>query len=80
MKRGEELKSRPANLLSQEATIPVPSGTLRLILAHCRDGISPRIHWSESRPEMDQQAMRRRKVALEEIQSQVEELLPEHLR
>ena len=65
--------------MSQD-TVAVPVATLREILSRCVAGISPTVQWSESRPEMDQQAMRRRKEALQDIKDQVEELLPANLQ
>jgi hypothetical protein len=58
-------------------TIPVPVGVLQLILAACRHGLAPKIHWSEDRGRMDRAAMGLRGEALKEIEAQVEELLPE---
>jgi len=55
--------------------IPVPAGTLRLILASCRAGITPRIAWSENRPRMDQEAMQIRGEMLGQIEAQLEDLL-----
>lgn len=55
--------------------IPVPAGTLRLMLAQCRKGLTPRVGWSENRPRMDQEAMQIRGEMLGEIENQIERLL-----
>lgn len=65
--------------MTQNASIAVPVSVLRQILAECRRGISPLIHWSESRPNMDHEAMTKRKEALQNIQDEVEALLPKDL-
>lgn len=55
--------------------IPVPPGTLRLMLASARRGLTPKIGWSQDRGGMDSEAMDIRGEMLREIEAQLEELL-----
>jgi len=57
--------------------IPVPVATLRTLLRLAREGVSPQIHWSESREKMDTAASRRRSELFTEIENELETLLPE---
>lgn len=57
-------------------TVAVPAGTLRFILARCREGISPLVHWSESQADMSRAAMTKRKEALQSIEEEIEALIP----
>jgi hypothetical protein len=65
--------------VSTEPTIAVPVSVLRQIDKECRNGISPLVHWSLSRPEMDHAAMTKRGDALRNILDEVEALLPKNL-
>jgi hypothetical protein len=57
-------------------TVAVPTGTLRFILARCREGIAPLVHWSESQSDMARAAMTKRKEALQSIEEEIEALIP----
>ena len=58
-----------------EPAIAVPLAALRRMLASCRQGLNPRVAWSENRPRMDQEAMQIRGEMLGEIESRLEGLL-----
>ena len=58
-------------------TIAVPIGTLRLLLAQARAGITPRVAWQDSREAMISAAMEARRSALVAIESELEDLLPD---
>jgi hypothetical protein len=81
MNRPQYPESQPAQDEEQdqkpipEPTIGVPPGALRRMLACCRQGLNPRVAWSENRPRMDQEAMQIRGEMLGEIEAQLERML-----
>ncbi|MCW1887686.1 hypothetical protein OKA04_23315 [Luteolibacter flavescens] len=56
-------------------TTEVPTGTLRMILAHCRRGLAPTVAWSEDRHRMDRQAFDLRGEQLAAIEAEIQLLL-----
>lgn len=55
--------------------VAVPRSTLGTLLRLAREGVSPKIHWSESREKMDTQAMRIRTELFTEIENEIEALM-----
>ena len=55
--------------------VEVPVGLLRKLLASAQHGRNPRVAWSEERQRMDREAMAIRGEMLEEIETQLENLL-----
>lgn len=58
-------------------SVSVPTVTLRELLRLAREGISPGVHWSESREKMDTAAMRRRTEIFHSIEAELEPLIPD---
>ncbi len=56
-------------------TIAVPTGTLRLLLARCRQALPPKIDWSEAKQRMDDAAHTACRDALKEIQAELRDIL-----
>ena len=58
-------------------TLAVPVATLRQLLARCRQALPPSVPWSEAKQRMDDAAHTACRDALKEIQTELEDLLPE---